>query len=105
VLQRFQLYALGRKIKFIFGYTVSTMDGLQSQAAALDAFFSQYNLNFVISDPREPDNPIIYASEGFFRMTGYTPAETLNKNCRFLQVRKRDRKFVSRFVRQSLSEG
>ena len=63
------------------------MDGLQSQAAALDAFFSKYSLNFVISNPREPDNPIIYASEGFFRMTGYSPSEVLNKNCRFLQVR------------------
>lgn len=41
--------------------------------------------NFVISDPRQADNPIIFASPGFAQMTGYNCKEVLNKNCRFLQ--------------------
>ena len=31
--------------------------------------------NFVISDPRHPDNPIIFASPGFTQMTGYSLKE------------------------------
>lgn len=31
------------------------------------------------------DNPIIYASEGFCRFTGYTKHEIEGRNCRFLQ--------------------
>ena len=33
----------------------------------------------------EIDNPIIYASEGFTRYTGYSKEEIEGRNCRFLQ--------------------
>jgi PAS domain S-box-containing protein len=39
----------------------------------------------VITDPNQPDNPIIYANPAFTRMTGYQPEEALGHNCRFLQ--------------------
>jgi PAS domain S-box-containing protein len=38
----------------------------------------------LITDPRQPDNPIIYANAGFERLTGYTSAEAIGRNCRFL---------------------
>lgn len=38
-----------------------------------------------ISDPSQPDNPIIYANSGFERLTGYSVDDVLGKNCRFLQ--------------------
>ena len=57
----------------------------KSRSGALHDFFSRHDFNFVISNPREPDNPIIYASDGFYEMTGYKPKEILNKNCRILQ--------------------
>nr|AML77333.1 putative LOV domain-containing protein [Onoclea sensibilis] len=41
--------------------------------------------NFVLTDPRIEDNPIVYASDGFLEMTGYTAEEVLGRNCRFLQ--------------------
>ncbi|KAL0824256.1 hypothetical protein YC2023_014981 [Brassica napus] len=41
--------------------------------------------NFVISDPRLPDNPIIFASDSFLELTEYTREEILGRNCRFLQ--------------------
>jgi PAS domain-containing protein len=41
---------------------------------------------FVVSDPFLPDCPIVFASEGFYNMTGYSPDEILGRNCRFLQV-------------------
>ena len=39
----------------------------------------------VISDPSLEDNPMIYVSEEFFAQTGYTPEESIGRNCRFLQ--------------------
>jgi sigma-B regulation protein RsbU (phosphoserine phosphatase) len=38
-----------------------------------------------IADARLPDRPLIYANEGFERMTGYAVDEVLGRNCRFLQ--------------------
>jgi len=38
-----------------------------------------------ISDPSQPDNPMIYVNKGFERMTGYDSEEIIGKNCRFLQ--------------------
>jgi len=40
---------------------------------------------FVITDPSLHDNPIVFASEDFFTLTGYTREEVLGRNCRFLQ--------------------
>lgn len=32
-----------------------------------------------------PDQPIVYASDSFCELTGYSKAEVLGRNCRFLQ--------------------
>lgn len=39
----------------------------------------------LIADADQPDHPIIFATPGFERMTGYEVAEVLGRNCRFLQ--------------------
>jgi len=41
--------------------------------------------HFVISDPSRVDCPIIFASPGFCRLTGYSLDECVGRNCRFLQ--------------------
>ena len=38
-----------------------------------------------IADARLPDMPLIYANEGFERITGYAASQVLGRNCRFLQ--------------------
>ncbi|MDH5021185.1 PAS domain S-box protein [Halobacterium rubrum] len=38
-----------------------------------------------ISDPGQEDNPLIYVNDAFVEMTGYSRAEILGSNCRFLQ--------------------
>nr|AML78129.1 putative LOV domain-containing protein [Telesonix jamesii] len=40
--------------------------------------------SFVLSDPRLPDMPIVYASDAFLKLTGYARHEVLGRNCRFL---------------------
>ena len=41
--------------------------------------------SFCISDPALPDNPIVFASAGFLKLTGYTLEQVLGRNCRLLQ--------------------
>ncbi|XP_057949284.1 protein TWIN LOV 1 isoform X2 [Malania oleifera] len=40
--------------------------------------------SFVLTDPHSPDMPIVYASDAFLRLTGYSRHEVLGHNCRFL---------------------
>ena len=42
-------------------------------------------VGITISDPSQPDNPLIYVNDGFCEMTGYPRDEVLGQNCRFLQ--------------------
>lgn len=39
----------------------------------------------VISDPRQPDNPIIDCNDAFTALTGYSRDEIVGRNCRFLR--------------------
>jgi len=41
---------------------------------------------FVVCDAYQHDFPIVYCSENFERLTGYTKHEILGRNCRFLQA-------------------
>lgn len=42
-------------------------------------------VSFCVTDPHQPDNPVIYISEGFSKLTGYDYDDVVGKNCRFLQ--------------------
>ncbi|WP_331235632.1 bacterio-opsin activator domain-containing protein [Natronorarus salvus] len=42
-------------------------------------------IGILVTDPSLEDNPIVYANEGFRRLTGYGDEEVLGRNCRFLQ--------------------
>nr|AML78161.1 putative LOV domain-containing protein [Lycium sp. BC-2016] len=59
--------------------------------------------NFVISDPRLPDNPIIFASDSFLELTEYTREEILGRNCRFLQGPETDQATVQK-IRDAIKE-
>ncbi len=39
----------------------------------------------LITDPRQFDNPIVYANDAFLRLTGYEREDVFGRNCRFLQ--------------------
>ena len=51
-------------------------------------------MSMIITDPRRPDNPIVFANDAFLRLTGYERHEVLGKNCRFLQGPKTDKEAV-----------
>ncbi len=58
----------------------------------------------LITDPSLPDNPIIFASPGFERLTGYLASEVLGHNCRFLQGKDTDAAPLDE-LRQAIREG
>ncbi|MFC4077108.1 PAS domain-containing protein [Salinithrix halophila] len=57
-----------------------------------------------ITDPRLPDNPIVYVNPGFTELTGYTPEDVIGKNCRFLQSENTDRQAVHK-LREAIHNG
>ncbi|XP_047313273.1 phototropin-1 [Impatiens glandulifera] len=65
---------------------------------------STFQQTFVVSDASKPDFPIMYASAGFFKMTGYTSKEVIGRNCRFLQGKDTDSGDVAK-IRESLQVG
>jgi PAS domain S-box-containing protein len=50
----------------------------------------------VVSNPRLPDNPVIFVNDSFCRLTGYPRHEILGRNCRFLQGPQTDAEAVAR---------
>ena len=53
------------------------------------------NVGIQITDPTQEDNPLIYVNDGFERMTGYTRADALGRNPRFLQGEEGDSEEVA----------
>ncbi|KAI9675734.1 MAG: hypothetical protein M1817_001101 [Caeruleum heppii] len=51
---------------------------------------------FCLTDPAKGDNPIVFASDGFIAVTGYTRADIIPRNCRFLQGGYTDRVAIRR---------
>ena len=47
-----------------------------------------------LADPDQPDMPLVYVNKAFEAITGYTLAETVGKNCRFLQGNDRDQQGI-----------
>ncbi|KAI9801375.1 MAG: hypothetical protein M1825_003354 [Sarcosagium campestre] len=51
---------------------------------------------FCLTDPSMADNPILFASDGFVSVTGYSRKDIIPRNCRFLQGNYTDKATVRR---------
>src|SRR5918993_4722492 len=56
----------------------------------LDRAVAASSNGIVITDPKRPDDPIVYVNPAFERISGYPVDEVLGLNCRFLQGQDRD---------------
>jgi len=63
---------------------------------------SQHSIS--LSDVRRADAPLIYVNRGFENLTGYSNAEVVGRNCRFLQGPETDREVV-RQIREAIRSG
>ncbi len=50
-----------------------------------DAMIENSATAAVLTDPRQPDNPIVSCNAAFIRLTGYAREEIIGRNCRFLR--------------------
>jgi PAS domain S-box-containing protein len=62
------------------------------------------NSSFCISNAISKDMPLVYASPGFLKLTGYEMHEIIGHNCRFLQGARTDRNTVT-LIKKALIEG
>lgn len=77
---------------------------IEEQLKLRDRAIKASNNGIVITDARQPDLPIIYVNPAFEQMTGYSAAEVLGQNCRFLQGSDRDQPNLNP-VRTALQQG
>jgi PAS domain S-box-containing protein len=71
-----------------------------------DIFFaavSTTRMPMIVTDPHQPDNPVIFANHAFLRMTGYELTEIIGSNCRFLQGPETDRATIDE-VRSAVAD-
>mmetsp|Transcript_52479 Transcript_52479/g.147315 ORF Transcript_52479/g.147315 Transcript_52479/m.147315 type:complete len:491 (+) Transcript_52479:100-1572(+) len=60
--------------------------------------------SFIITDPSLQDNPIVFASDDFLNLTGYSREDVLGRNCRFLQGTETSQAKVDE-IRKGLANG
>lgn len=61
------------------------MNNLNIYLKALDSA----NSGIIITDNKQPDNPIVYCNKAFEKISGYSHEEIIGHNCRFLQAEDR----------------
>ncbi|MBY0297625.1 MAG: PAS domain-containing protein [Methylobacterium sp.] len=65
--------------------------GLDERVNVFFAAIEMIRMPMILTDPRRPDNPIVYANRAFQDLTGYEEADLVGRNCRFLQGPQTDR--------------
>ncbi|MHA3704557.1 SpoIIE family protein phosphatase [Jatrophihabitans sp. YIM 134969] len=99
--------ALGRQavVLFLPVRQAAAVAGAQESAASLrDRALLATRISITISDPAQPDNPLIWVNPAFLEVSGRTSAEVLGHNCRFLQGPDTDRTVVAE-IRDAVAAG
>ncbi len=79
-----------------------TDDDLTDRGGVFFAAVEMTRMPMILTDPRLPDNPIVFANKAFLDLTGYEESEVLGRNCRFLQGPHTDRESV-RLLREAIA--
>jgi PAS domain S-box-containing protein len=78
-------------------------EGLNDRSNIFFAAVEMTRMPMVVTDPRQPDNPIVFANGAFFDLTHYKEEEVLGRNCRMLQGPDTDRRTVDE-IRTAIAE-
>ena len=76
---------------------------IQESLRLHDRAMAQSGNGIVISDMTQPGQPVIYVNPAFERITGYSAAEALGRNCNFLQLEDLDQPGLV-VLRQAIAE-
>jgi PAS domain S-box-containing protein len=77
--------------------------GLDDRSNIFFAAVEMTRMPMVVSDPNQPDNPVVFANRAFLDLTEYTEEQVLGRNCRFLQGAETDARAVDE-IRNALRE-
>jgi len=69
----------------IYLWVVRPLKQAGQQNALFNTLVNNLDVGIVMTDPHQPDLPIIYVNPAFTRITGYSADEAIGKNPRFLQ--------------------
>ncbi len=72
------------------GENINESKRAQEELRLLDRAVTASTNSITVTDPNQPDNPLVYVNPAFERTTGYAAEEVLGRNCRFLQANDRD---------------
>ncbi|WP_131116410.1 ATP-binding protein [Lichenihabitans psoromatis] len=77
-------------------FEIEALAGLDVSLAAVSGVAT------VVTDPRRPDNPVVFANHAFSQLTGFAHDEIIGRNCRFLQAPEADPAAI-RTLREALA--
>jgi len=77
--------------------------GLQDRGNVFFAAVEMTRMPMVVTDPRQPDDPIVFVNRAFLDLTLYEEKDLLGRNCRLLQGEKTNPDTVAE-VRAALAE-
>lgn len=80
-----------------------TRSGFTDRNNVFFAAVEMTRMPMVVTDPREPDNPIVFVNRAFLDLTGYEEKDLLGRNCRLLQGEQTDPKTVTE-IREAINE-
>ncbi|MDI9639748.1 ATP-binding protein [Geitlerinema splendidum] len=81
-----------------------TRNSVEEALRLRDRAMAASSCGITIADMGLPDMPLIYINEAFEQITGYSTAETLGRNCRFLQGNDRAQPALTE-LRAALQQG
>lgn len=73
-----------------------SVDFSGSSGVLFEQAMAQTRMAICLSDPAQPDCPIVFVNRAFLELTGYREDEVLGRNCRFLQGPGSDRAVVNK---------
>ena len=86
--------------------TTRLLGSLEGEAQLGDPFAAAVRatrMPMIVTDPRQFDNPIVFANDAFLKLTGYSRLEVAGRNCRFLQGPDTDPQAIAR-IRTAIRE-
>ncbi|MGI4799314.1 MAG: PAS domain-containing protein [Janthinobacterium lividum] len=78
-------YAVREKVRVDEARITAEIHGQDDRSDPFVAAVRATRMPMIITNPRLPDNPVIFVNDAFCRMSGYAREEILGRNCRFLQ--------------------
>ncbi|HZY17949.1 MAG TPA: histidine kinase famiy protein [Ramlibacter sp.] len=80
-----------------------TRPGIEDRDNVFFAAVEMTRMPMVVTDPNQPDNPVVFINRAFLDLTGYSREQVLGRNCRFLQGELTDPATVAE-VREAVRE-